>query len=114
MPGKPASAGTSQLFAHGIAAGQRHAVASASGAIGIARIDQHGAHQTARLFQMKARDSHRRGLHAVLREDGGGGSGRVGDDEGEVVLLDFADSGIDGRVAIAEGSFTVRLSSMLP
>ena len=56
----------------------------------------------ARFGQVPARDAHRRGLHAILREHGGGGRGNVGNNQRQIVLLHFADSGVHGRIAIAQ------------
>ena len=60
-----------EIITHGIATSQRDAIARLRGAIGIAGVDQHRAHQSARLGQIPARDSNRRGLHAILREHRG-------------------------------------------
>src|SRR5712691_6525735 len=51
---------------------------------------------------MKAANSNRGGLHAILREHGGGRGGRVRNDERQVILLHLADSGKDGGITIAQ------------
>jgi hypothetical protein len=45
---------------------------------------------------METRDSHWGRLHAVLSEDGRGGCRRVGNDQREIVLALFANSGVKG------------------
>ena len=65
-----------KLLRDGIAASKRHPIARSRGAIGIARIDEHGANQPARLGHVKARDPDRSGLYAILGEDGGRGCRR--------------------------------------
>jgi hypothetical protein len=91
-----------QTIGHGIATSQRDAIAGLGGAIGIARIDQHRAHQSARFGQIPARDANRRGLHAILREHGSARGRRLRNDQRQIVLLHFADSGVHGRISIAQ------------
>ena len=65
----------------------------------------------ARFFRLNAANPHRRGLHAILRENGRGRGRGVGDDQTEIVLLDFADARIDGRVAVARRQLHLALFS---
>jgi hypothetical protein len=62
--------------------GQRHRIARARGAIGVAGVHQNGARQSAAsALQVAPAEPHGRGLHAVLREYRGRRSGQAADDQ---------------------------------
>ena len=58
--------------------------------------------------QVAAAEPHRRGLHAVLREHGGGVGGKAADDQRQVVFFRLADAGVGGGVEISERQVQVR------
>src|SRR5476651_627588 len=77
-------------------------VANARGAVGVAGIHQHRAHQAARKLQMAAAQFHRRGLYPVLCEDGGGVGRESGHDQSQIVLFHLADAGVGGGVCVSQ------------
>jgi hypothetical protein len=83
--------------------GQRHGVAGARGAVGVAGIHQNGADAALRQRQMAAAQPDRRRLHAVAREHGGGGGVETGDDQRQIVTLGLPYSGVHGRISISQG-----------
>ena len=96
--------GILSIRADGLAGGLRHGIARPRGAIGVARVHDDGPHLSLGGLQQPPAQLHRRGLHVVLREDGGGIGRKAGDDQGEVVLFHLADSGVSGRVKIARAA----------
>ena len=89
-------------FGGGAGGGQRHGVAGAGGAVGVAGIHEDGADAAFRQRQMAAAQPDRRRLHAVAREHGGGIGGKTGDDQRQIVTLGLPDSGIHGRISVSQ------------
>ena len=82
------------------------------GTVGVASVDDDGAHASLGGFQMGFGDDHRRGHNKVLREDGGGGCRNITGEEGQIErtgLLEAASSGRETECA-REGSFGRGLS----
>ena len=90
--------GRRSSLAGSLAGGQRDGIAGAGGAVGVAGIDEDGADQALGRSEVTAAEAHRRGLHAILREDGGRVGGEAGDDQRQIVLLRRANSGVGGGV----------------
>ncbi len=89
-------------FGGGAGGGQRHGVAGAGGAVGVAGVHEDGADAAFRQRQMAAAEPDRRRLHAVAREHGGGAGIEAGDDQRQIVTLGLPDSGIHGRISVSQ------------
>ena len=61
----------------------------AGGAVGVACINNHGAHAALRSFQMRLGNDHGRGNHKVLREDSRGGSRHIARKQGQIESAGF-------------------------
>src|SRR5262249_4771573 len=98
-------------FGRGFRGSERDGVAGASGAVGVARIDEDGAQLSFGEGEVLAAEAHGRGGDTGLGEDAGGVGGEAAVDEREIVLLNGAKARVHGGVSVSEGEVRIHMAA---